>query len=103
MARLPITKTPKAYVGGNFIRSESGRAYPLYDKDGSFICNIPQCARKDTRNAVVAAAKAGKNWAARTSYNRGQILYRLGEMMEARSGELAQAVALIGDLTIALA
>ena len=103
MERLPITKTPKAYVGGKFIRSESRRVYPLNGKKGSFICNIPQCTRKDTRNAVVVAAKVGTNWASRTPYNRGQILYRLGEMMEARSEELAQAIALTGNLSIASA
>ena len=58
--RLPITKTPKVYVGGAFIRSESGRVYPIYEdgkKEGKFFANIPQCTRKDLRNAVEAAAK----------------------------------------------
>ena len=93
MSRISITKTPKAYVGGKFIRSESGRVFPLENKAGQFICNIPQCTRKDTRNAVEVAGKAGSSWAARTAYNRGQVLYRLGEMIEARSEELAQAIA----------
>ena len=84
MTRLPITKTPKCYVGGAFIRSESGRVFPLKDAAGNFFANIPQCTRKDLRNAVEAAAKAGPGWAKRTAYNRGQILYRLGEMLEAR-------------------
>ncbi|TLD71781.1 aldehyde dehydrogenase [Phragmitibacter flavus] len=97
MSRLPITKTPKCYVGGAFIRSESGRVFPLHDKEGGFIANIPQCTRKDLRNAVEAAAKAGPGWAKRSGYNRGQILYRLAEMMEARSGELAAAIALDGS------
>ena len=103
MSRIPITKTPKAYVGGKFIRSESGRVFPLNDKRGQFICNIPQCTRKDTRNAVVVAGKAGGGWASRTPYNRGQILYRLGEMMEARGEELAQAISLTGAVGIAAA
>ncbi|HTT56382.1 MAG TPA: aldehyde dehydrogenase family protein, partial [Opitutaceae bacterium] len=81
MNRLPITKTPKIYAGGAFIRSESGRTYPLKDAAGNFFANIPQCTRKDLRNAVEAAAKAGPGWARRTPYNRGQILYRLGEML----------------------
>lgn len=96
MNRLPITKTPKVYVGGAFIRSESGRTYPIKDPSGAFYANIPQCTRKDARNAVEAAAKAGPGWARRTAYNRGQILYRLGEMLEARSAEMAEALVLGG-------
>jgi aldehyde dehydrogenase (NAD+) len=94
MSRLPITKTPKCYVGGAFIRSESARVFPLNDAAGKFFANIPQCSRKDLRNAVEAAAKAGPGWAKRTGYNRGQILYRLGEMLEARAGEMADAIQL---------
>ena len=96
MTRLPITKTPKCYVGGAFIRSESGRTFPLHDAAGAFFAHIPQCTRKDLRNAVEAAAKAGAGWARRTPYNRGQILYRLAEMLEARAGELEGALALGG-------
>ena len=96
MSRLPVTKTPKVYVGGAFIRSESARVYPLKDAAGNFFANIPQCTRKDLRNAVEAAAKAGPGWAKRTPYNRGQILYRLGEMLEARSAEMAEALLLGG-------
>jgi acyl-CoA reductase-like NAD-dependent aldehyde dehydrogenase len=98
MTRLPITKTPKVYVGGAFIRSESGRTFPLKDPAGNFIAHVPQCTRKDLRNAVEAAAKAGPGWAKRTPYNRGQILYRLGEMLEARRGEMAAAI-LMGGAT----
>ena len=96
MTRLPITKTPKPYVGGAFIRSESGRTFPLNDKTGGFFANIPQCTRKDLRNAVEAAAKAGAGWAKRTAYNRGQILYRLGEMLEARRAEMIETLVLFG-------
>ena len=103
MSRIPVTKTPKAYVGGKFIRSESGRVFPLTDRRGQFICHIPQCTRKDTRNAVEVAGKVGGAWASRTAYNRGQILYRLGEMMEARAEELAQAIAITGATTLAAA
>jgi len=92
MPRLPITKTPKVYVGGAFIRSESARTYPLKDAAGNFFANIPQCTRKDLRNAVEAAAKAGPGWARRTPYNRGQIIYRLGEMLEARKADMADAL-----------
>jgi len=96
MSRLPITKTPKVYVGGAFIRSESARVFPLQDATGNFFANVPQCTRKDLRNAVEAAAKAGPGWAKRTAYNRGQIIYRLGEMLEARSAEMAEAIMLGG-------
>jgi aldehyde dehydrogenase (NAD+) len=94
MTRLPITKTPKVYVGGAFIRSESARTFPLQDAAGDFFANIPQCTRKDLRNAVEAAAKAGPGWAKRTPYNRGQIIYRLGEMLEARKADLLDALTL---------
>src|SRR5476649_1219602 len=96
MSRLPITKTPKVYVGGAFIRSESARVFPLKDAAGNFFANIPQCTRKDLRNAVEAAAKAGPGWAKRTAYNRAQILYRLAEMIEARSAELVSSLVRFG-------
>jgi aldehyde dehydrogenase (NAD+) len=94
-SRLPITKTPKVYVGGAFIRSESGRVFPIFEdgkRDGKFFANVPQCTRKDIRNAVEAAAKSGPDWAKRTPYNRGQIIYRLAEMLEARSAEMIDAI-----------
>ncbi len=96
--RIIVAKTPKAYIGGEFIRSESGRVFPIYEPGGenghrTFIANIPQCTRKDVRNAVEAAAKAGRGWAGRTPYNRGQIVYRLAEMLESRTGEMAGAIA----------
>jgi aldehyde dehydrogenase (NAD+) len=96
MNRLPITKTPKPYVGGAFIRSESGRTFLVNDAAGNFFANIPQCTRKDLRNAVEAAAKAGPGWAKRSGYNRGQILYRLGEMLEARHQEMADTLSTFG-------
>jgi acyl-CoA reductase-like NAD-dependent aldehyde dehydrogenase len=99
MARLPINKTPKVYLGGAFVRSESGRTYPLHRpagrrNQGSFLAHIPQCTRKDLRNAVEAAAKGVSGWARRSPYNRAQILYRIAEMMESRTEELAQAVSI---------
>ncbi len=102
MTRLPVTKTPKCYVGGAFIRSESARVFPLKDAAGAFFANIPQCTRKDLRNAVEAAAKAGPGWARRTAYNRGQIIYRLAEMLEARKADMADALA-VGGATKAAA
>jgi aldehyde dehydrogenase (NAD+) len=91
-----VTKTPKVYIGGAFVRSESARTFKAFARDGSFFGNIPQCTRKDLRNAVEAAAKAGPGWARRTPYNRAQILYRLAEMVEARTEELAESLVLFG-------
>ena len=100
---LKITKTPKCYVGGAFIRSESGRVYEIHRSSGEFFANIPRCTRKDVRNAVEAAAKAGAGWAKRTPYNRAQILYRLAEMLEARAPEMSAALALHGTTSDAAA
>ena len=94
--RLPVTKTPKVYIGGAFVRSESARTFKVGAADGAFFGNIPQCSRKDLRNAVEAAAKAGPSWARRSPYNRAQILYRLAEMLEARSGELVDSLVQFG-------
>ena len=91
MPRLTVTKTPKCYVGGAFIRSESNRTYAINDARGGFFGSVPLCTRKDVRNAVEAAAKAGPGWAKRSGYNRGQILYRMAEMLEARADELVAA------------
>ncbi|MFK7850810.1 MAG: aldehyde dehydrogenase family protein [Akkermansiaceae bacterium] len=91
MARLTITKTPKCYVGGSFIRSESNHTFPIMDSQGEFFANVPSCTKKDVRNAVETAAKVGPEWAARSAYNRGQILYRMAEMLEARRQELVDA------------
>ncbi len=96
MSRIPITKTPKVYIGGAFVRSESSRTFKISGADGAFFANIPQCTRKDLRNAVEAAAKAGPGWARRTPYNRAQILYRLAEMLEARSAEMVGALVRFG-------
>lgn len=83
--RVPIRKTWKAFVGGAFVRSESGRY--LVTSDGTE--NTPRCTRKDARDAVRAAGSALAGWSGRTAYNRGQILYRLAEVMEGRRAELA--------------
>ena len=91
MPRLNVTKTSKCYVGGAFIRSESNRTYTINGAAGEFVGNVPLCTRKDVRNAVEAAAKAGPDWAKRSGYNRGQILYRMAEMIEARADELVAA------------
>ncbi len=77
-------KTYKLWVNGEFVRSESGRAYEVRDSQGAFWANVPQASRKDLRDAVQAARKAQPSWAKRTAYNRGQILYRIAEMLETR-------------------
>jgi len=95
-SRIPVTKTPKVYIGGAFVRSESARTFKISGADGAFFANIPQCTRKDLRNAVEAAAKAGPGWAKRSPYNRAQILYRLAEMIEARIDELIGSLVRFG-------
>src|SRR5210317_235142 len=84
MSRLPVAKTYKIYIGGKFPRTESGRYVALEDKKGQVIANICRGSRKDFRNAVVAARKAQPAWAASSAYLRGQILYRVAEMLEGR-------------------
>lgn len=84
MERLEILKTYKIYIGGQFPRSESGRYYVVSDKKGNPLANICLSSRKDARNAVVAARKAFGSWSEKTAFNRGQILYRIAEMLEGR-------------------
>lgn len=85
--RLPVAKTYKLYINGQFPRSESGRSYVVRDPSGNHIANMCQGSKKDGRDAVLAARKAGKAWAARAAYNRGQILYRIAEMLEGRKSQ----------------
>jgi acyl-CoA reductase-like NAD-dependent aldehyde dehydrogenase len=84
VARLPVKKTYKLFIGGAFPRSESGRTY---EAEGQ---NVARASRKDARDAVVAARAAQGKWAGATAYNRGQVLYRVAEMMEARAAEFAE-------------
>jgi acyl-CoA reductase-like NAD-dependent aldehyde dehydrogenase len=93
-ARVGVRKTYKLYIGGAFPRSESGRSYPVSTPDGRFLANAAQASRKDARDAVVAARKAFGGWSAATAYNRGQVLYRVAELME---GRRAQFVAELAD------
>jgi acyl-CoA reductase-like NAD-dependent aldehyde dehydrogenase len=90
-ARLPVRKTYKLFIGGSFVRSESGR-YDRADGGGTSV-NIPRGSRKDVRDAVAAGRKARGPWAARTAYNRGQILYRFAEALESRADELTSETA----------
>jgi len=82
--RLDIRKTYKLFIDGKFLRTESGRYYKWNDAKKTINVNICHGSRKDFRNAVVAARKAFQGWSSRTAYNRGQILYRIGEMLEGR-------------------
>src|SRR6202048_5590461 len=82
--RLAVRKTYKLYIGGAFPRSESGRSYVVTDKDGKFLANAALASRKDARDAVVAGRRAFPGWSTITAYNRGQILYRVAEVMEGR-------------------
>jgi len=93
-ARLDVRKTYKLYVGGAFPRSESGRSYEVTDHKGRFLANASKASRKDGRDAVAAARKAFGGWSTRTPYNRGQILYRIAEVLEGRRGQFIEEVGL---------
>ena len=96
--RLAVRKTYKLYVGGAFPRSESGRSYPVTAADGSFLAHAALASRKDARDAVVAARAAVSGWSGATAYNRGQILYRVAEMLEGRREQFAAEVAAVEGL-----
>jgi acyl-CoA reductase-like NAD-dependent aldehyde dehydrogenase len=88
-----VRKTYKLFIGGAFPRSESGRSYPVHGKNGVLLAYAAQGSRKDARDAVVAARKAFAGWSGATAYNRGQILYRVAEMLEGRAAQFAAEVA----------
>lgn len=94
--RLEVTKTCKLFIAGQFPRSESGRSRAITGASGSVVAHISHASRKDLRNAVEAARAALPKWASATAYNRGQVLYRMAEMLEGRKSELADA---IGEVT----
>jgi acyl-CoA reductase-like NAD-dependent aldehyde dehydrogenase len=87
-----VRKTYKLYIGGAFPRSESGHSYEVTDSKGKFVANAALASRKDVRDAVVAARKAFGSWSARTAYNRGQVVYRIAEVMEDRRPQFEDAV-----------
>jgi acyl-CoA reductase-like NAD-dependent aldehyde dehydrogenase len=91
--RLAVRKTYKLYLGGAFPRSESGRTYEVTDARGHFLANAAWASRKDARDAVVAARGAFGTWSRATAYNRGQVLYRVAEVMEGRAAQFAEEVA----------
>jgi len=97
MERLEVLKTYKIYIGGSFPRTESGRYYTPVNKKGEQLGNICQSSRKDVRNAVVAARKAFGGWSERAAFNRGQILYRIAEMLEGRKAQFVEELMFQGD------
>lgn len=99
MSRLEVKKTYKLYINGAFPRSESGRIYEVKDRKGNFIANPALASRKDLRDAVVAARAAQSGWAKATAYNRGQILYRIAEMLEGRADQIATEIFATSSVT----
>ncbi|WP_104193739.1 aldehyde dehydrogenase family protein [Cryobacterium sp. M25] len=92
MTRLAVPKTYKLYHGGKFPRSESGRVYEIRSHDGEFLANAAKASRKDARDAVVAARSALGGWAGATAYNRGQVLYRIAELLEGRRAQFVAEI-----------
>ncbi|MGB5352326.1 MAG: aldehyde dehydrogenase family protein [Woeseia sp.] len=99
--RIPVAKTYKIYIGGKFPRTESGRFYELNDKKGKLLANVCRSSRKDFRNAVVAARAAESGWSAASAYLRGQILYRIAEMLEGRRIQFLSELKLQGQTAAA--
>src|SRR5262245_3057448 len=91
--RIPVRKTYKLYVGGQFPRSESGRSYVVRSADGTPLANAVRSSRKDVRDAVRTARGAAAGWAGKTAMNRGQVLYRVAELMEGRRAQFVEEVA----------
>lgn len=98
MSRLEIVKTYKIYIGGQFPRTESGRYYSPVNKEGKVLGNICLSSRKDVRNALVAARKASGSWSERAAFNRGQILYRIAEMLEGRKAQFVEELQIQGSI-----
>jgi acyl-CoA reductase-like NAD-dependent aldehyde dehydrogenase len=90
--RIDVRKTYKLFIGGKFPRSESGRVYEVADSSGRFVANVAQASRKDARDSVLAARAAQAKWASATAYNRGQVLYRVAEVLEGRRDQFISEV-----------
>ena len=95
MSRLAVPKTYKLFIGGKFPRSESGRVYEVNSVAGEFVANAAQGSRKDMRDAVVAARTAQPGWSGATAYNRGQVLYRIAEVLEGRKAQFVEEIMLV--------
>ncbi|RHW28796.1 aldehyde dehydrogenase family protein [Nocardioides immobilis] len=102
-SRVDVRKTYKLYIGGAFPRSESGRSFVVNDAKGKFLANASLASRKDARDAVVAARKAVPGWAGRTPYNRGQILYRIAEVLDSRGDQFVAELVRTEGVTAAKA
>ncbi|HSR24851.1 MAG TPA: aldehyde dehydrogenase family protein [Candidatus Eisenbacteria bacterium] len=102
-SRIAVRKTYKLYIGGAFPRSESGRSYVVTDHKGGFLANAALASRKDARDAVTAARKAFAGWSGATAYNRGQVLYRVAELLEGRRAQFAAEVRAAEGLSARLA
>jgi acyl-CoA reductase-like NAD-dependent aldehyde dehydrogenase len=103
MTHLAIPKTYKLYIGGKFPRSESGRVYEVTTSKGAFLANAAKASRKDARDAVVAARAAFPGWSGATGYNRGQVLYRIAELLEGRRAQFVDELRSTDGLTEAAA
>lgn len=103
MSRLTVPKTYKLYIGGKFPRSESGRTYEVLSASGDFLANAAQASRKDARDAVVAARSAVSGWAGATAYNRGQVIYRIAELLEGRRAQFVDEIMQSEGVTAAAA
>jgi acyl-CoA reductase-like NAD-dependent aldehyde dehydrogenase len=99
MSRIDVNKTYKLFIGGAFPRSESGRVYEIKGANKKFIANPSLASRKDLRDAVVAAKAAQPGWANATAFNRGQILYRIAEIMEGRSEQFVDEICALEGVT----
>ncbi len=99
MTRLAVPKTYKLYIGGAFPRSESGRSYEVIGRKGAFVANVAQASRKDARDAVVAARAALAGWAGAAGYNRGQVLYRIAELLEGRRAQFVEELQQVEGVT----
>lgn len=97
LERLAVTKTYKLFIGGAFPRSESGRTYQVTGPDGGFLANAARGSRKDGRDAVSAARKAFGGWSGTSAYNKGQVIYRIAEMLEGRRAQFAELLASAGE------
>lgn len=97
--RLPVKKTYKLYIDGSFPRTESGRYLQIEDQDGNLFANVCRASRKDFRDAVRAAREALPGWSGRTAFNRGQILYRMAEMLESRRAGMQDHLERIAGMT----
>jgi acyl-CoA reductase-like NAD-dependent aldehyde dehydrogenase len=100
MERIPVLKTYKLYIGGQFPRTESGRYYELKDKKKKLLANMCLSSRKDLRNAVVAARAAFSGWSGRSAFNRSQIVYRIAEMLEGRKAQLMDELVQQGSTAV---